>query len=78
MHIHMPKVNIIIMSDIPFYTDIYAFPGPHGHLHQHHEPHFKKTQVIETSKEVVINDAFGNTRYVVQLVSKRLKDCLGF
>ena len=65
--------------DIPFYSDIYAFPGPWRYNCNCHRPHFKRSQVIETAKEVVIGDAVGNVRYSVQLVSTKLEDgILGF
>lgn len=69
------------MIDIPFYKDIYEFPGPSSLIYPLpcHIPHFKQTQVIETSKEVIINDMKGNTRYSIQLVSQMLDDGhLGF
>lgn len=65
--------------DIPFYTDIYSFPGPWRHHRHHDKPHFKQTQVIETSKDVIINDATGYTRYIVRLLSIHMNDNqLGF
>ena len=67
------------MTDIPFYNDIYAFPGPDRCHHHPQKPHFTRSQVIETSKEVIINDAVGHTRYAIRLVSEMQEDGhLGF
>lgn len=60
-------------------SNIYSFPGDmqgdYWWQHRHcHKPHLKRTQVIETSKETLINDATGFTRYIVSLVSRILED----
>lgn len=66
------------MTEIPFYNDIYAFPGPDRCYHQH-KPKLKRSQIIETSKEVIINDAVGHIRYAVRLKSEMQEDGhLGF
>ena len=67
------------MTEIPFYNDIYAFPSPDRCHHHPQKLRFKRSQVIETSKEVIINDAVGHTRYAIRLVSEMQEDGhLGF
>lgn len=51
------------MSDIPSYYEVYRHPHPH------HPPRPMPSHVDTTSKSVNISDAFGNLRYIVELVS---------
>ena len=58
---------------IPFYDDIYHFPGGymqhHSHCHNHGHK-FSPSYVKDTSKSVDIEDKFGNLKYVVELQSE--------
>ena len=63
---------------IPYYDDLYRFPGGypwqwHDHRH-HHDGNFKSSYVTETGKSVDIYDKFGNLRYVVQMLSEMFYD----
>ena len=50
--------------NIPYYYDVYR------HHHRHCHPHQKSSHVDTTSKTVNIADAFGNLRYIVELISR--------
>lgn len=60
-----------------YYNDhdyIYDFPGPHKHYPQPRPP--QSTEVVETSKEVIISDING-PRYKVQLESRPANNTIG-
>lgn len=61
---------------IPFYDDIYHFPGGYPHHHHKHfpKPGLKPSYVQETSKSIDIVDKFGNLRYNVTLSSEIMWD----
>jgi hypothetical protein len=50
--------------NIPYYYDVYR------HHHGHCPPPQKPSHVATTSKTVNIADAFGNLRYIVELISR--------
>lgn len=67
--------------DIPFYTDIYEFPGSywreiyHG---CHRKPHLEKSYIVEVEKTTDIVDVLGNIRYTAKLISRELEEGRGY
>ena len=67
--------------DIPFYNDIYEFPGGYvGEVYRRHrgKPHIEKSYIVEVEKTTDIVDVLGNLRYTAKLTSRELENGRGY